>query len=87
MSISGKNRCELEIIAEMLSIAKNDVKKTRLLYQANLCYSNFIKYAEFLLEEEFLGVKIGNPPGKIYYTTEKGKKLLEDIKHVHRQLF
>jgi len=58
VSISGKNRCELEIIAEMLSIAKNDVKKTRLLYQANLCYSNFIKYAEFLLEKEFLGVDL-----------------------------
>jgi len=86
VSISRKNRCELEIIAEMLFIAKNDVKKTRLLYQANLGYSNFIKYAEFLLEKGLLGVKIGNPSGKIYYTTEKGKKLLENIKHVHLQL-
>jgi len=84
--IVRKNRCGLEIIADILSIAKNDVKKTRLLYQANLGYSNFIKYSEFLLEKEFLGVKTGNHSGKIYYTTEKGKKLLEDIKHVHRQL-
>jgi len=86
LSISRKNRGELEIIAELLFIAKNDVKKTRLLYQANLCYSNFIKYVEFLLEKEFLGVKIGNPSGTIYYTTEKGKKLLENIEHVHSQL-
>ena len=84
--IFRKNRGEIEIIAEMLSIAKNDVKKTRLLYKANLGYSNFIKYAEFLLEKEFLGVKIGNPSGELYYTTEKGKKLLENIKHVHLQL-
>ena len=86
MPIFRKNRCELEIIADILSIAKNDIKKTRLLYQTNLCYSNLIKYTDFLLEKEFLGVKTGNPSGKIYCTTEKGKKLLESIKDVHRQL-
>ena len=58
MLIFRKKRIGLEIIAELLFIAKNDVKKTRLLYQANLGYSNFIKYAEFLLEKEFLGVDL-----------------------------
>jgi len=36
----------------------------------------------FLLEKEFLGVKKGNPIGKIYYTTKKGKKFIESIKNV-----
>ena len=86
MSIFRKNRCEIEIIADILSIAKKDIKKTRLMYQTNLCYSTLIKYAKFLIEKEFLGLKRGNPSGGIYYTTEQGKKLLESIEDLHRQL-
>ncbi len=35
----------------------------------------------FLLEKKLLEVKSGNPAGNVYYTTEKGKKLLENIKN------
>ncbi len=56
------------------------------MYQTNLSYSMLIKYMNFLIEKEFLGVKTGNPSGKIYYTTNKGKKLLESIKDVHLQM-
>ena len=56
------------------------------MYQTNISYSMLIKYMNFLIEKEFLGVKAGNPSGKIYYTTNKGKKLLEGIKDVHSQM-
>ena len=56
------------------------------MYQTNLSYSMLIKYMDFLIEKEFLGVKTGNPSGKIYYATEKGKNLHKNIKDVHSQL-
>ena len=51
------------------------------MYKTNLCYNHFIKYVNFLLEKKLLEVKSGNPTGNIYYTTEKGKKLIENIKN------
>jgi len=86
MPLFRKNRCELEIIERILSLAENEIKKTRLMYQTNLSYSMLIKYMNFLIKKEFLGLKTGNPSGKIYYTTNKGKKLLESIKDVHSQM-
>jgi len=70
----------------MLSLAKENIKKTRLMYQTNLCYNYFIKYMNFLLKKGFLGVKTNNPSGKIYYTTEKGEKILKSIKSVLDQV-
>ena len=66
----------------MLSSATENVKKTRLMYQTNLCYTHFIGYMDFLLEKGFLAAKMGNPSGKVYYTTKKGEKFLKDIKNV-----
>jgi len=37
---------------------------------------------DFLLEKGFLASKMGNPSGKVYYTTKKGEKFLKDIKNV-----
>ena len=77
--IFSNKRSELEIVAQMLSLAREDVKKTPLMYQTNLCYTHFIEYMDFLLEKGFLGVKNGDPSGKVYYISEKGKKFLDHI--------
>ena len=82
MAIFNGNRCEVEIIYDILSFAQDDIKKTRLLYRTNLSYNNFNKYLNFLIEKKFLGAKIGNPSGKMYYTTEKGKNLFDSIQDV-----
>ena len=52
------------------------------MYQTNLCYNHFIKYLDFLLKNEFLGQKQGNPVGKVYFITDKGKRFVEDFKNV-----
>jgi len=80
--IFKNKRSELEIIDQMLISAGEDVKKTRLMYQTNLCYNHFLEYMDFLLEKGFLGVKVTNPRGTFYYITDKGKKFLESIKNV-----
>lgn len=84
--IFRNKRSESEIIDQMLSLAREDVKKTRLMYQTNLCYNHFIKYMNFLREKGFLKVKQDNPSGKVYYTTKKGEKFLESIKNVLDQV-
>ena len=80
--IFKNKRSESEIIYRILSLANaKDVKKTHLMYKTNLCYNHFIEYMDFLLEKKLLEVKSGNPTGNVYYTTEKGNKLLENIKN------
>ena len=69
----------MEIIYELLSSAKNNIKKTRLMYKANMTYTQFIKYLDVLIEKGLLGEKDSNPRGKVYYTTEDGEKLLESL--------
>jgi len=72
-------RSETEIIYDLLSAAKKDIKKTRLMYKTNMTYTQFIKYLDVLMEKGLLAQKDTNPRGKIYYTTEDGQKLLESL--------
>jgi len=80
--IFDNKRSELEIIEQILSLATHDTKKTRLMYQTNLCYHHFVEYMDFLIKKDLLGVKKGNPSGNVYYTTDEGKKFLIDVKNV-----
>ena len=84
--IFGNKRSESEIIAQILSSAKNEARKTHLLYSTNISYSNFIKYFDFLLDKQFIEVKNGNPVGKVYHTTEKGEHFLESINIVLKEI-
>jgi predicted transcriptional regulator len=85
--IFGSKRSESEILAQILYSAENDTKKTRLLYEANISYTHFIKYLNFLIEKEFIKVKEKNPAEKVYQTTEKGKHFLKDINNVLQQIY
>jgi len=63
-------RNRLEIISEILQVAKNGAKKTHVMYQCNLSYRQTEKYLNHLLKTGFL--RIGNS----YHTTEKGLQFL-----------
>jgi len=71
----------MEIIAQMLSLAQQETKKTRLMYQTNLCYNQLVYYMDFLLKKGFLDSK-NNGKGNVYFITEKGKEFLENIDKV-----
>jgi predicted transcriptional regulator len=77
--IFKNRRNEFEIIHQLLSLSLPGIKKTRLMYQTNMCYSQFHEYLSCLLEKKFLETRPGNPHGTLYFTTEKGKKLLESL--------
>jgi len=63
-------RSSFEIIAEILTTAKNGAKKTRIMYSCGLSYSFVQKYLHLLLETGLL--RIGNS----YHTTDKGMGFL-----------
>ncbi|MDH5624297.1 MAG: winged helix-turn-helix domain-containing protein [Candidatus Bathyarchaeota archaeon] len=65
-------RSTFEIIAEILKVAKNGAKKTRIMYACGLSYRFVEKYLALLLETGLL--RIGNS----YHTTEKGIRFLQN---------
>ncbi len=67
----NNRRSEMEIIATILDITKQGVKKTKILYKANLSYVQLKNYVSFLLEKGLLE-NIGN----MYSTTKKGRLFL-----------
>ena len=69
----NKNRGKLDIVREILSIASVKVRKTRIMYQANLSFTQVKRYLQSLLESglvEFFD-------DAFYLTTSKGKEFLQ----------
>ena len=68
----GSNRHTLDIVRDMLSAASVSVRKTRLMYQANLSFVQVEKYLHDLLEKGLL-----NHEGDSFYlVTRKGLEFL-----------
>ena len=82
-----KRRSEIEIIGEILDLSKEGAKKTEILYQSNMSFSQLQHYLSFLLEKNIVEENnIVNDSGrsiKIYVTTEKGNNLLEEINNLY----
>ena len=83
--ISKYKRNDIEIIAHMLRLAKEETKKTHLMYRTNLCYGQLVIYVDFLLEKGFLEKK-NNGQGSLFCTTESGRDLLENIEKIMDQV-
>lgn len=79
----NKRRSEIEIIAEILNLSKNGAKKTEILYQCNLSFTQCNNYLSFLIDKDVLEEKtISNKVDcndKFYKITNKGYSLLEEI--------
>ena len=69
----GKYRNRLEIIADILSVAKGNAKKNEIMYQANLSYRQMEKYLATLLESGLLECH----DVSFYLITWKGKEFLQ----------
>ena len=68
-------RDKLSIIAEILTIARKGVPKTRIMYQANMSFSSMNEYLEYMLQNRLLSKE---PKGlkTIYMCTQKGNEVL-----------
>jgi len=80
-------RSEIEIIAEILMLSEKGIRKTEILYQANLSYKQLSSYLSILLEKDFLKenkLQNHNSNGTymLYSRTEKGHELLTKINKI-----
>jgi predicted transcriptional regulator len=74
-------RDRLEIIADILEIAKDGQLKTRILYDGNLSFSQLNEYLAFLIKMGVLEVNTDNEK-RIYRTTIRGLKYLESYEEI-----
>jgi len=72
-----ERRDRLHIMAEITEIAKGSQLKTRIMYRANLSFSQVNAYLSFLTKMGFLRVHVENGK-KLYETTAKGKLYIEN---------
>lgn len=86
----GCYRRRLDIIADVLSVARQDAKKTQIMYQANLSYKLLKRYLNEIVEASLVRF---NRENRCYMLTSKGQEFLEKYKkysrrnkHVERQL-
>jgi len=78
--VSGKfkNRNRMEIVANLLTIAKTGALKTHLMYRANLSYLMVTEYLNFLCGADLIKEALDEDgTSKVYQTTPKGLKYLE----------
>lgn len=81
----NNRRSEIEIIGKILTLSRTGAKKTEILYQGNLSYSQMQEYLPFLIKKNILEeqhIKNNGGSSKLYKITDKGLNLLEDIKKV-----
>ncbi len=77
----GNNRRSLDIVRDMLSVASVKVRKTRLMYQANLSFVQAEKYLHHLLDSGLVVQDVDS----FYLVTRKGLDFLKLYdKHVER---
>ena len=82
----NQRRSNIEIIAEMLKVGENGAGKTKIMYNANLSYTQIQKYLGFLMSQGFIDkMEMGNP-SVTYQITESGLKLLESINSLMEML-
>jgi len=83
--VINSRRSEFEIISEILTLAKSGTKKTRILYQTNLSYTQLQSYLKHLLKSDMLKIE-NSSSTKTYLTTEKGKEVVENINKALKDL-
>jgi predicted transcriptional regulator len=77
----GSYRGRLDIIADILHIARGKAKKTQIMYQANLSYKVLQRYLKDILEASLVSFEDAE---QNYVLTRKGHEFLETYKEYSR---
>jgi predicted transcriptional regulator len=75
-------RSRIQIAADILEIAKDGSRKTKIMYLGNLSFDLLQKYLDMLVNYDLLEVRGG--PDKSYVATEKGKQFLMDYRELQK---
>jgi predicted transcriptional regulator len=74
-------RSRIQIAADILEIAKDGSRKTRIMYQGNLSFDLLQKYLDMLVNFGLLEVRGSE---KSFVATEKGRRFLEDYRELQK---
>jgi predicted transcriptional regulator len=77
-------RSRHQIISQILDICVKGASKTRIVYQVNLNFRTVNPYIDLLTKNGLIKAERGRTVS--YETTERGIKLLENFKQMHREL-
>jgi predicted transcriptional regulator len=75
-------RSRIQIAADILEIAKDGSRKTKIMYLGNLSFDLLQKYLEMLVNYDLLEVQ--GDVDKSYIATEKGKQFLTDYNELQK---
>jgi predicted transcriptional regulator len=75
MSERKNNRGKIEIMADVLALSTSGIKKTHIMYRANLSYEQILYYLNQLLGKGLIAQDLSDG-ALVYRTTEKGREFL-----------
>lgn len=73
------NRGKIEIMGDVLNLSTEGIRKTRLMFLANLSYEQLFNYLEELQERGFIE-QLNETEGTMYKTTNSGRNFLESYR-------
>jgi predicted transcriptional regulator len=69
------NRGKIQIMGDVLALGTSGIRKTHIMYKANLSYEQVHLYLGELIEKRLIAQDV-SPDGVVYRTTEKGREFL-----------
>src|SRR5215210_8412026 len=70
------NRGKIQIMGDVLALGTSGIKKTHVMYRANLSYEQVQLYLGELIAKRLNAQDVSSPDGVVYRTTEKGREFL-----------
>lgn len=77
-----RRRSKIEIIADILTAARSEAKKTEIVYRTNLNFARIQRYLPFLEKRGLI-----TNSGAVYKTTEKGEEFLHEYERMAENFF
>jgi predicted transcriptional regulator len=75
------NRGKIQIMGDVLALGTSGIRKTHIMYKANLSYEQVHLYLGELIEKRLIEQDV-SPDGVVYRTTEKGREFLQHYTRV-----
>jgi predicted transcriptional regulator len=69
------NRGKIQIMGDVLALATSGIRKTHIMYKANLSYEQVYLYLEELIRKRLIAQDVSHD-AVVYRTTEKGREFL-----------
>jgi predicted transcriptional regulator len=70
------NRGNIQIMGDVLGLATSGIKKTHIMYRANLSYEQAHLYLGELIEKRLIAKNVSSSDGSVYRITERGREFL-----------